>query len=301
MALVKMQDLLRHAVEGKYSVGYFESWNLESTYAVVRAAEAARSPVIIGCCGEYVENPERKWKEHLGVYAAMYRAVAEEASVPVATLLNEADDVATVWRGIRAGFSMVMFADDEMPVERLEPIQQRVVEFAHASGIAVEAEVGSLPMAHGEGGGLAHAGLKTDPEVAARFVERTHVDALAVSIGNVHLLESRKAPLDLELLKQLASRVKAPLVLHGGTGIDRAEFKEAARLGVAKVNVGAGLKRVVIEAERRYYAATDVGHLNPNDVLGTGGPSDVGVRGQEAVMEEVLSFMRAFGSENKAR
>jgi ketose-bisphosphate aldolase len=299
MALVSMQSILRDALEAGYAVGYFESWNLESTYAVVRAAEALRSPVIIGCCGEYVENPARRHREHLGVYAAMARAVAQEASVPVATLLNEADEVDTVYRGIQAGFGMVMFADDEMPTDRLEPLQKHLVEVAHACGVAVEAEVGALPMAHRESGQL-DQGWKTDPARAAQFVERTGVDALAVSIGNVHLLEGKKAELDMGLLTALAERVKAPLVLHGGTGIDRAAFREATKLRVAKVNVGAGLKRAVIEAERRYFAETDVSRMNPNDVLGTGGPHDLGVAGQEALMHEVEGYIRAFGGEGKA-
>ena len=300
MALVSMESIFRHALEEKYSVGYFESWNLESTYAVVRAAEQARSPVIIGCCGEYVENPARRYREHLSVYAAMVKAVAEEASVPVATLLNEADEVETVYRGIRAGFGMVMFADDEMPLAELESVQKRIVEVAHACNIAVEAEVGALPMSHLESGHL-DQGWKTDPDRAAQFVQRTGVDALAVSIGNVHLLEGRKAELDMPLLERLSKAVKVPLVLHGGTGIDQALFREAAKLRVAKVNVGAGLKRVVIEAERRYFAETEVSKMNPNHVLGTGGPADLGVRGQEAIMQEVVSYIRAFGGENKAR
>jgi ketose-bisphosphate aldolase len=300
MALVSMQSLLRHALEERYTVGYFEGWNLESTYAVVRAAEASRSPVIIGCCGEYVENPARRYKEHLSVYAAMVRAVAQEATVPVATLLNEADELDTVYRGIQAGFGMVMFADDDMPIQEQEPIQRRVVEVAHACGVAVEAEVGALPMAHLDSGAL-DQGWKTDPDQAAGYAERTGVDALAVSIGNVHLLEGRKAELDLPLLARLAEKVKVPLVLHGGTGIDRAAFREAVRLRVAKVNVGAGLKRVVIEAERRYFAGTDVTKMNPNDVLGTGGPHDLGVCGQEALMQEVREYIRAFGGEAKAR
>ena len=300
MALVSMQSILRHALEGQYAVGYFESWNLESTYAVVRAAEAARSPVLIGCCGEYVENPARKYPEHLGVYAAMCRAIAREASVPVATLLNEADELETVYRGVQAGFGGVMFADDDMPIAEQEQVQRRVVEVAHACGVAVEAEVGALPMAHRESGTM-EEGWKTDPDQAAGYAERTGVDALAVSVGNVHLLEGRKAELDMALLARLSAKVKVPLVLHGGTGIDRAAFREAAKLRVAKVNVGAGLKRVVIEAERKYFAATDVTKMNPNDVLGTGGPADLGACGQEALMQEVLGYIRAFGGEGKAR
>jgi fructose/tagatose bisphosphate aldolase len=230
----------------------------------------------------------------------MCKAIAAEAAVPVATLLNEADAPETVYRGVAAGFGMVMFADDDMPIAEQERVQRRVVEVAHASGVAVEAEVGALPMAHRESGTM-EEGWKTDPDQAAGYAERTGVDALAVSIGNVHLLEGRKAELDMALLARLSQKVKVPLVLHGGTGIDKASFQEAAKLRVAKVNVGAGLKRVVIEAERKYFASTDVTRMNPNDVLGTGGPQDLGAAGQEALMAEVRAYIQAFGGEGKAR
>jgi fructose/tagatose bisphosphate aldolase len=88
MSSIRCVDLLRHAQENSYAVGYFEAWNLESLLAVVRAAEIARSPVMVGFCGEYLANPQRKFKEDINLYGAFARQVAQGASVPVATLLN---------------------------------------------------------------------------------------------------------------------------------------------------------------------------------------------------------------------
>jgi len=292
-------ELLKHARANNYAVGYFEAWNLESLYAVVRAAEAAKSPVMIGFCGEYLNNPDRKYKVDLNLYADLARKIAASASVPVSTLLNEAVDIDMTYRGIRAGFDMVMFVDEHMPVEELTPIQKKLVEFAHACGVAVEAEVGALGMAN-QSTDVTHAGYKSDPDIAAKFVRDTGVDALAVSIGNIHLLEGRKAELDMDLLEKLNQKIPVPLVLHGGTGIDKQDFKATIERGIAKVNVGAGLKRVVISQEKSYFSENDVSKMNPNDILGKGGKLDLESRSYDALMEEVIEFIKAFGGLNKA-
>jgi fructose-bisphosphate aldolase class II len=194
---------------------------------------------------------------------------------------------------------MVMFVDEGMPIDRLTAVTRKLVEFAHACDVAVEGEVGSLGVAD-QSTGQQHAGHRTDPKIAARFVAETGVDALAVSIGNIHFLEGRKVELDFELLEQLHERVPVPLILHGGTGVDKADFRPSIERGIAKVNVGAGLKRVVIESDRRYLAESDPSRMNPNDVLGRGGRLDMNVRSQAALMDEVIGFIQAFGGENKA-
>lgn len=300
MALVKVTDLLQDALARKYAVGYFESWNLESTYAVVRAAEKMKAPVLIGFCGEYLDYKERKYTEDLILYATMLKRIASAASVPVAVLLNEADELQTVYRAIAAGFDFVMFVDDEMPLDELIQVQKKIVEFAHPSGIAVEAELGSLPTAN-QATGEMDQGSKTDPDEALKFVQETGVDALAVAFGSVHLLENKKAELDLPLLETLHKTLQIPLVLHGGTGVDMASFKDAIDLGIAKVNVGTVLKRAVIDAEKQYFAKHQVDSMNPNDILGKGGKFDLAFRGHDAMMEVVIEYIKAFNGENKAR
>ena len=147
MSSIRCVDLLRHAQENSYAVGYFEAWNLESLLAVVRAAEIARSPVMVGFCGEYLANPQRKFKEDINLYGAFARQVAQGASVPVATLLNESIDMNVTYQGVKADFDMVMFVDEGMPIDQLTVVTRKLVEFAHPCGVAVEGEVGSLGMA----------------------------------------------------------------------------------------------------------------------------------------------------------
>lgn len=299
MSTIKAIDLIRDADTRGYCVGYFEGWDLESTLAVVRAAEKMRSPVMIGFCGEYLANPERRYAEDLFLYGKIVKEIARTASVPVATLLNEAVDINYTYRGVAAGFDMVMFVDVNMPADRLTAIQKPLVKFAHACGVDVEAELGSLPTAD-QGSGAQSGGLNTDPDVAAKFVRDTGVDALAVAIGNVHLLEGKKAELDLDLLGRINAKVDAPLVLHGGTGVDKKVFKEAVKNGIAKVNVGAGLKRVAINSYQEYLAKNDVSKMNPNKILGTGGTLDMMRSAHNQIMDTVAEFIKAFGGENKA-
>ena len=147
MSSIRCVDLLRHAQENSYAVGYFEAWNLESLLAVVRAAEIARSPVMVGFCGEYLANPQRKFKEDINLYGAFARQVAQGASVPVATLLNESIDMNVTYQGVKADFDMVMFVDEGMPIDQLTAVTRKLVEFAHACEVAVEGEVGSLGVA----------------------------------------------------------------------------------------------------------------------------------------------------------
>lgn len=299
MSHCKINDLLKHAIQNKYAVGLFESWNLESTLAVVRAAEIVRSPVIIGFCGAYLCNPERKFKEDLNLYAMMVKEIAREASVPIATMLNESNDVKIVYRAIKAGFNMVMFTDENMDIYKLSAVTSNIVEFAHACDVAVEAEVGHIPVANNATSNI-NLGNNTDPDLAVQFVKETGIDALAVAIGNVHLLEDKKAELDMDLLNTLHKRIDIPLVLHGGTGIDKDCFHESINLGVAKINVGAGLKRKVINAEKKYFLENDTSNMNPNDILGKGGIFDINVHSQDYLIEEVIEFIRAFGGENMA-
>jgi ketose-bisphosphate aldolase len=299
MSSIPCVDLLKHARENFYAVGYFEAWNLESLLAVVRAAEIARSPVMIGFCGEYLASPKRKFKEEINFYGQIAKRVAADASVPVATLLNESTDINVAYKGVQAGFDMVMFVDEEMHTEDLIWPTRKLVEFAHACGVAVEGEVGALGMVE-QGSGTQRSGNATDPDLAARFVQCTGVDALAVSVGNIHFLEGKKAELDFDLLEVLHRKLPVPLVLHGGTGVDKADFKASIARGIAKVNVGSCLKRTVLDSERDYFNENDVKGMNPNDVLGRGGTMDLMVRSQEALIEEVLGFIRAFGAENQA-
>jgi ketose-bisphosphate aldolase len=294
-----MTVLLRHAVEHGYAVGYFESWNLESLLAVKDAAEEARSPVIIGFNGGFLGNKNRRQVENIHVYGRLGRAVAEQSSVPMSFILNEAVDVGLLQEALKAGFNVVMHDHEASSLEESIRINASLVRDAHQAGAEVEAEIGELPTA-GVGGSLLSKGAKTDPAEALRFVQVTGVDALAVAIGNVHVLEGRKSRLDFELLAELRRVIPVPLVLHGGTGIDPDELRKAIRAGVCKINVGTVLRRRFINSLKRYYLANDVDLLDPGEVTSVGGARDMLTAARSEVASEVTALMKLFGSSHQS-
>jgi ketose-bisphosphate aldolase len=299
MPLVDMRKLLAHAREHHYAAGYFEAWNLESLLAVKDAAEAADSPVIIGFNGKFLGNKARLVKENIRVYGALGRTVAEQAAVPVSFILNEADDPELLLQALKAGFNVIMHDHEGCSFEESVRINSRLVKAAHPAGASVEAEIGELPSAAGDGT-AATGGKATDPDEAVRFVESTGVDALAVAVGNVHILEGRKSRLDFGLIKELGSRLSVPLVLHGGTGIAEADLNEAIRLGICKVNVGTLLRRTFINAVKDYLGSHDTDRLDPGEVTSTGGEWDMLTGARARVAGEVAKLMRCFGSAGMA-
>jgi ketose-bisphosphate aldolase len=299
MALVRMSRLLRHARAHGYAVGYFEAWNLESILAVKDAAEQADSPVILGFNGGFLGSSRRRVAENIFHYGALGRAIAEHTRVPAALILNEAGQVPLLLQGLQAGFNVIMHDHMECSPEQSVAINQELVRAAHAAGAEVEAEVGELP-AHDLSTDRLSRGEKTDPEAAASFVRRTGVDALAVAVGNVHMLEGRKAGLDLDLIRTLGRRIEVPLVLHGGTGIEIAALVEAIRLGIAKVNVGTVLRRTFILALEGYFQTHKAARVDPNEGTSTGGQEDLLAGARRAVTEEVLKLMSVFGSDGMA-
>jgi ketose-bisphosphate aldolase len=299
MAMISMHRLLEHARSNRYAVGYFESWNLESILSVVNAAERTHSPVIIGFGGLFLGNCERKVVENIQHYGALGRAIAEQARVPVALLLNEADQLPMLVQGLKAGFNAIMHQDPACSFEETIEINQYLVKTAHYLGADVEAEVGELPNAD-IALNTQNGGTLTDPDKAAFFVAHTGVDALAVAIGNVHLLENGKASLDFELIRRILKKVSLPLVLHGGTGIAEADLKEAIALGMCKVNVGTSLKRTFLAFIDQYAKQYDLLGTDPHEIIGKGGASDMLTGAREAMTEEVIRYMKIFGSENRA-
>jgi ketose-bisphosphate aldolase len=254
MPLIPMRELLHTAQTEGYAVGYFEAWDQYSLEAVVEAAEEARAPVIIGFGGAMVG---RVWLDAGGVerWGALGREVAACSKVPVAFILNEVDSYEQIVRGIVAGFNAVMLASAHHPYEENVRLTAKVVEIAHAIGVDVEAELGLLPgpLYEAEEEGVA---TLTDPDRAAEFVARTGIDALAVSVGNIHLKATGKAHINFDLLQQIHARVHVPLVIHGGTSFPDEAVPRAVSLGVAKFNVGTALKMAFFNGIRATLEST---------------------------------------------
>ncbi len=295
MALETIVDLMRAAREGRYAVGYFESWNLDSLQGTVDAAEQTRSPIILGFNGEFLSHAGRTVPERLAVYGAMGKAAAEAASVPCGLIFNECAQDDWVKAAALAGFNLVMPADPQASFDDYKRRVQEITRFVHAHGGAVEAELGELPC--GASGTVTEAGAMTDPDIAAAFVEETKVDLLAVSVGNVHIQIHGQQGLNLNRLRTIHERISVPLVLHGGTGITTEALHAAISLGVAKVNYGTYLKQRYLAAVR---TALETGETNPHVLLGLGEAGDVMTAGRLAVRDAVLERICHLGCCGKA-
>lgn len=288
--LIPFKDLLADARAGGYAVGYFEAWDIYSLEAVLEAAEAEGKPVILGFGGVMMEPG---WLEDRGLerLAALGLATAKSARVPASLLLNEVSTFSQVVRGIQAGFNAVMLETSGLPFAENVRLTRKVVEVAHAVGVGVEGELGILPDAAGEMDG--HEGRQTDPEEAGRYVRETGIDALSVSVGNVHILTNGQAQIDMDRLAAIRQHVDIPLVIHGGTGFPDEAIPQALALGVAKVNVGTLLKQAFLDG-----VAGAIYRLPPapgiQQVMGSRKETDILQQGKLEVCQAVVRRMRAW-------
>lgn len=288
--LIPYNELLAEALAGGYAVGYFEAWDVYSLEAVLEAAEAEGKPVILGVGGVMMEQG---WFDDRGLerLAGLGLATAKSARVPVSLLLNEVRTFSQVMRGIEAGFNAIMLPTSHLPFEENVRLTRQVVEAAHAAGVGVEGELGVLP--DGSGDADEHDSSLTDPEEARRYVDQTGVDALSVSIGNVHILTKGQARIDLERLAAIHRKVDTPLVIHGGTGFPEEAIPQALALGVAKINIGTMLKQAffegMVEAINNLPEAPSI-----QQVMGSRKETDILQQGKLRMRQAVVRRMRAW-------
>ena len=297
MPLVPLGRLLAEARTGGYAVGYFEAWGSYSLEAVVEAAEAESAPVILGFGCLLVDQG---WLDDGGIeaFGSLGRPVAERARVPTCFLLNETYTLEHALRGLEAGFTAVMMHTGGQSLAVSMEQVGSLVRTAHDRGAAVEGELGTLPDATGGEIDETRAAL-TDPDEAAAFVAATGVDCLAVSFGNVHLLEERAASVDLDRLQAIHRRVDVPLAVHGGTSFPPEAVEAAIARGVAKFNVGTLLKRAFLEGLGRAMTATPA-DLGPHDLLGSHGTTDLLEAGKRSMIPAVRQLIRLYGGSGRA-
>lgn len=286
MALEPITRLMQHARHHDYAVGYFESWSLESIQGVIDAAEATRSPVIIGFNGEWLAEREGASSQELRLYGALGRAAASEANVPVGFIFNECPNDDWVEQAIGAGFNLVMPADAEAPLDDYTRRVKRLTGLAHSRQVAVEADFEDDEL-----------DAVTYAEGAARFVAETGVDLLAVSVGNEEIKLQGRVPLDLSRLEAVGRRLDVPLVLHGGTGIEDESIRAAIHLGVRKINYGTYMKQKYLRVIR---GALAIDEPNPHALLGDGSRTDLMVVGRRVVKDAVLERIELLGCCGKA-
>jgi len=293
VALVSLSQLLQEAQADGYAVGYFEAWDTHSLEAVALAAEAERSPVVLGFGGMMMDQA---WLDHFGIepLGAAGRVVAEGLNVPTALILNEVWEWEHASRGTDAGFNVVMLNTCELPFEQNIEMTKRLVEVAHPKGVEVQAELGRLPNAGDDA-----LGETTDATQAREFVARTGVDFLAVSVGNMHLSTDASIGVDCERLRAIRRQVDVPLVIHGGSGLAEEAVASLIEDGVALFHVGTIMKKRFRDALQAIVADA----VAPGDyqaVVGSRKPSDLLAPAKAAITETVRSFMRMYASSGKA-
>jgi len=240
MPLVNLRELLEPALQNKYAVAAFDVVNTEYALAIIEAAEELSSPLIL----MVYEGYYRYFRPEL-LIASLVRA-AQTAAVPVAIHLDHATQWDTVVRAVHYGCSSVMLDSSRAPYDENVRRTRAVVELCRPLGVSVESEIGFVGGDEAIGQlALTKSGADekyfTNVEEAETFVRDTEVDALAVSIGNVHGLYKGEPRLDFRRLEAIASRTRIPLVLHGGTGISDADFRRAINKGICKINVNTDL------------------------------------------------------------
>ena len=285
MPLVTTKEMFEKAYKGGYAIGAFNINNMEIIQGITRAAKKLNAPVILQCSAG-----ARKYASH-DYLVAMVKAAVEETGLPIALHLDHGPDFETCKSCIDGGFTSVMIDGSSLPYEENIALTKKVVDYAHAHGVVVEAELGKLAGVEDNINVDARSATFTVPEEAAEFVERTGVDSLAVAIGTSHGAYKFKGTpyLDFERLEAIHKLIPdTPLVLHGAStvlpefvarcneyggnipgaqGVPEEMILEAVKHGVCKVNIDTDL-RLAMTAEIRRHLVEHPEDFDPRKYLG---------------------------------
>lgn len=231
MSLVTLEQVLQPALRGNYAVAGLVTLGWEDMRAYVAAAEAEGCPVILQA------GPSCRAHTPLPILGKMFRYLAENASVPVVAHLDHGYTFEDCRAALDAGFTSIMFDGSRKPLAQNIEETAKIAEMAHAAGASCEGEIGFVGYAGGENS----AG--TDPAEAAQFAAQTGVDAMAISVGNVHLQQDKEGGLDLDRIRAIEAVTSVPLVIHGGSGVPLAQRRLlATQSSVCKFNIGTELR-----------------------------------------------------------
>jgi len=231
MTLATLADVLQPALKGGHAVAGLVTLGWEDMRAYVAAAEAEGAPVILQA------GPSCRKHTPLPILGGMFRHLAENASVPVVAHLDHGYTMDECREALDSGFTSLMFDGSRLPLDRNIDETAAIAEMARSAGISCEGEIGFV----GYSGGEASAG--TDPDEAARFARETRVDAMAISVGNVHLQQDREGGLDEARIRAIEAATDVPLVIHGGSGVPEAQRRAlASGSSICKFNIGTELR-----------------------------------------------------------
>lgn len=231
MTVASLSQVLQPALVARNAIAGVVVLGWEDARAYVEAAEEAGFPIILQA------GPGCRKHTPISILGKMFRHLAEQASVPVVCHIDHALTLEECVAGIEHGFTSVMIDGSMLPLDRNIALTSRVVSEAMRNGVSVEGELGIVGYAAGA------ASQATSPQDVSRFERETNVDALAISIGNVHLQTEKAAEIDFLSLREIETVTSVPLVLHGGSGIASAVRQKLARdHRIKKFNIGTELR-----------------------------------------------------------
>ena len=240
MSLATLSEVLQPALKDGYAVAGLVTLGWEDMRAYVAAAEAEGCPVILQA------GPSCREHTPLPILGKMFRHLAEGASVPVVAHLDHGYTMEECREALDSGFTSLMFDGSRSPLSQNIDETAAIAELAHGAGISCEGEIGFVGYSGGEGS----AG--TDPEEAVRFARETNVDAMAISVGNVHLQQDQEGGLDETRIQAIEAVTDVPLVIHGGSGVPATQRQALARGSkICKFNIGTELRMAFGAALRK--------------------------------------------------
>ena len=310
MSLVTTKDMFEKSMKEGFAIGAFNVNNMEFIQAIVDAAAEQNSPVILQASSSAIKYARINY-----LMKMVQAAVEEHPNVPLAMHLDHGPDFETCKMCVDAGFTSVMFDGSKYDFEENIRLTKEVVDYAHAHGVVVEAELGKLAGIEDDVNVSENDAMYTDPEQAEEFVKRTGVDSLAIAIGTSHGAYKFKgeAKLRFDILKEIKARIpNTPIVLHGAStvipelvdmcnqyggnipgakGVPDEILHEASMSGVSKINVDTDLRLAMTAAIRKVFTE-DPSAFDPRKYLKPA---------RDLVKETVAHKMKdVFGSANKA-
>ena len=309
MPLVTTKGMFEKSMKEGFAIGAFNINNMEIIQGIVDAAQKQNSPVILQASSGAIKYARIKY------LMKMVEAAVEETNIPIAIHLDHGPDFETCKMCVDNGFTSVMFDGSKYDFEENIRLTKEVVDYAHAHGVVVEAELGKLAGIEDDVNVSASDAMYTDPAQAEEFVRRTGVDSLAIAIGTSHGAYKFKgeAKLRFDILKQIKERIpNTPIVLHGAStvipelvnmcneyggnipgakGVPDEILHEASISGVSKINVDTDLRLAMTAGIRKVFVE-DPSAFDPRKYL---------IPARELVKETVSHKMKdVFGSANKA-
>ena len=273
--ITNLKDILTPAQDKNYAVACFNVFGYEDARAVVDSAEARNASVILSI------NLDMRQFMTMEEIVGMLRPMAEKSKAPVCLHLDHTYEVDAVKEAIDVGFTSVMFDGSRKPLRQNIDETAAIAEMAHAAGISCEGEIGFVGYSGGENSN------GTDPEEAVQFARDSGVDAMAISVGNVHLQQDKEGGLDLARIAQIQALTTVPLVIHGGSGVPVAQRSAlAAQTSVCKFNIGTEL-RMAFGVALRAAVASDPDRFDRVKMLGDT---------IDPVQQAAQHVLRAFGA-----